>query len=260
MHPHSLSLRPTSPAHNLRAAHIVASLLVLAICSAACSGSPSRQPAAHRTPTVSAASALALVGRAARDALDQGFVHVAVQHTGGGVDYTIEEDLTVDGGHRVLHLGAMRAVALRFANHAFLSGNDAAMVGFWGLVKAKRARWEGRWVRIGAPNPSFSAVRDGFSLGSIVRGVLPVAPFTAKSTSSAGLPAIAITGRLAPNQHAPRGARLTLYVSSGHRPLPLRASETGPGGIIATVSFSRWGEQLDLKPPAHAIPWSSLIR
>jgi hypothetical protein len=242
------------------AARVLAALLSIATCSAACSSSPSRKPAAHDTPGPAPASYPTLVRQAARDAGDQGSVRVATQRIGGSYNYTLEQDLTGDGGHEVIHLGAMRAVEVRFGNHAFLSGNDAAMVGYFGLLRSKQARWHGRWVRISSADVTYSAIRDGFSLPAAIHSVLPVAPLTATTTTLAGSPVIAITGRPAPRQHAPKGARVTLYISKGDLPLPLRASETAPGGITATVTFSRWGEHLNLKPPAHALPRSSLIR
>jgi hypothetical protein len=133
------------------------------------------------------------------------------------------------------------------------------MIGYFGLARSKRARWEGQSVRIASANPSFSSVSGGLSLASAVHSAFPVAPLTATPTTLAGIPVIAIAGSPAPSQHAPKGSRVTLYVSKRSSPLPLQASLAAPRGVTATVKFSRWGEHLDLTPPAHAIPWSTLI-
>ena len=54
------------------------------------------------------------------------------------------------------------------------------------------------------------------------------------------------------------GAKMVLYVTDNSALRPVRYELVGGGSTRNEISFSRWGERLNLTAPANAIPASSL--
>jgi hypothetical protein len=200
----------------------------------------------------------ALLAQAVRDAVAQRSVHVVSQLRRGSQTRSFQEDVAIDRGRQVIRLGAIRAEVIQIHHRAYISGNSAAMVTYFGLPKAERSRLAGRWLALTPADPGYQSAVTDVTIGSDIKDMVPTAPLSRTATTLDGQPVIAITGSPPPGEHPPAAARETLFLSEGRQPLPLRETGTAPGDISETATLSRWGQPLSLPVPRRAIPISAV--
>jgi hypothetical protein len=132
------------------------------------------------------------------------------------------------------------------------------MVHYFGFTQHERSRLADRWVSLTPSDSGYKTVVTDVTINSDINDLLPSAPLTSTITRLDGQPVIAITGRPPASQDPPRGATVILYVSESTQPLPIEQTLTAPGGISGTSTLTRWGQPVNVSPPAHAIPVSTI--
>jgi len=215
---------------------------------------------ARATSTPAAAQAL---HTALADATARGSVHQNVVESSAGKTLTLSDDVaTTEGRQEITISGGARASVLVVGGVAYLSGNQTALVSYFGFPASVAREVGDRWISIPSSGSGYSTVAAAATLPSALTEITPVGPLTETApTRLDGESVVGIRGR-APSLYGQPGT-LTTYVTRSSRPLPVEVSVTlnasghTPAGHT-TSSLSDWGEHLALRPPANQIPASEL--
>jgi hypothetical protein len=195
---------------------------------------------------------------AVQDAVARGSVRVVSEFRRGSLSQSYREDETLDRGRQLIQFGAVHAEVIEIGDRAFIGGNGAAMVGYFGLPKRDRSQLAGHWASLTPKDPDFKTVVRDVTLRSDIGDLIPTGVLTRSSTTSNGRPVTVITGSPPADQHPPAGSRIMLYVSEGPIPLPIRETIRAPDGTTGTIVLSHWGEQVTTTAPPHATPISKI--
>jgi hypothetical protein len=231
---------------------LVASLACLAGCA-----SPKPQPPAGLAgdpPQFIQEEALAAAEAA-------GSVHVDMTSSSGSGSTVYSTDVSSSAGRQVITItGGGNATVLDVAGVAYVSGNPAALVGFFGFPPAVSARLTGRWVSFRSGQPYYQQVVDAMTLGSAMGVVTLSGRLTSKGVRRVGgQPVVAVLGTAPSVPGVPARTKATLYVATTGRMLPVSYAEAS-GSIRLSAEFSRWGEKVTVAAPRDAIPISSVIK
>ena len=206
------------------------------------------------------ASAVQLLHMAMSDASARGSAHEAESGHTQTATITFADDLGARQGQQTISVSeGWRARVLIVNGTAYISGNQAALVHYFGFPAAVARKVGTSWVSIPPSNPAYSTVAADATLPSALRTITPGGHLTETApTKVDGTPAIGIRGTGPSVSSGVASSSLTLYVSRSAAPLPLRATVSDTHGSTYTIILSDWGEHLALKAPTTAIPVSKL--
>jgi hypothetical protein len=195
-----------------------------------------------------------------------GAVHVDIRSvsTSGSVT-AFSDDATAGGGRQVITIGGIEHATILYVNGVgYVKADVPALTGFLGVPQAQAPPLAGRWIAL-HPGDSIGATTyrslvDGITLSSVVSEVLGMitAPYklTAPTTLS-GQSVLGIQGQ-SPVSQAPPMPPVTLYVTAGKGVRPVLFKQDGNGTQQYQMSFSQWGEALNLTAPPGAMQAPSL--
>jgi hypothetical protein len=237
---------------------LVGTLVTIALLVTSCSHGSSGASGTASSSPLQRASAHALLSQAVNDAVARGSVHVISVFRRGAMTESFQDDEATNQGRQLIRAGSVRAEVIQIGRRAYLTGNGDAMVHYFGFPQHERSRLADRWVSLTPSDPGYKTVVTDVTINSDINDLLPSAPLTSTITKLDGRSVIAITGRPPASQDPPQGAILTLYVSKTTQPLPIQETLTAPGGISGTSTFTSWGQPVNVSPPVHAIPVSTI--
>lgn len=190
-----------------------------------------------------------------------GSVHIDMTSSSGSGSTMYRSDVSSSTGRQVITItGGGEATVLDVAGVGYVSGNPAALVGFFGFPAAVSARLTGRWVSFRSGQPYYQQVVDALTLGSAVGVVRLSGRLTSKGVHRVGgQPVVGVHGTAPSVPGVPAGTKATLFVATTGRMLPVSYQEAS-GGLRLSAVFSRWGEKVSVTAPRHAIPISSVIK
>lgn len=236
-----------------------ATLTVLAIGLSACSTS-STHPAAEVAPSATSSGSIdALLATMTRQALARQSVHLSIRAQHGTQTAIYDDDAGVDDGRQIIRIGAIRAQVIEIRDRAYIMGNDAAVVNFFGFRTQLRDRLANRWLMLTPADNNYAVVTEGVTLGSAIQDLIPASPLSRGTAVIDGQPCIAITGSAPVSSGAPAGSKVTLYLSNNAESLPVRETGTAPGDLTQAIDLTNWGETLTLRTPAHAASEAALV-
>jgi hypothetical protein len=201
-----------------------------------------------------------LMHAALTDAIARGSVHEVESEATPSIAGTLTDDLaTHEGRQNIVHSGGETAHVLVVGGAAYLSGNQAALVHYFGLPATVAREVGSRWVSVPSSSSGYSTVAADATLPSAMASLaIPGHTTETAPTTIDGQSVIGIRGSL-PVSGSPHAAvTATIYVSRASSPLPVRAIYTEGKGSTETVSLSHWGETVALKAPTNVIPASQL--
>jgi hypothetical protein len=195
--------------------------------------------------------------RALTAATKAGSVRITVQFFSGSTTGKVVQDSSQDSGEQTVAIGDERTSVVLLGGQAFISGNRQGMTSYFGLPSSLAPSLAGRWISLQPTDAAFESVTATVSLPAALAEVTPSGPVVAgKQEKVAGQQVRSISGE------APGGAgRLTIFVAATSPSLPVEAVESSRSGETAKgeiVTFSRWGERLNVPTPSPAIPISTL--
>jgi hypothetical protein len=215
---------------------------------------------ARNAPTVSARQ---LLRAALRNAVARGSVHESESARLSGQTSASSDDLARhDGRQEITRSDGVRAHVLIVGGRGYFSGNQAALVKYFGLPVSEARAVGTRWVSVPASSSAFAVVASDATLQSalhllvLTRPLKKTAPTTIDGESVIGLKGDA-SGFSSEAGGLGSVAGL-VYVSRNTDPLPVRATYRTRTGGSATLEFGDWGEHLRLRPPANVVPLSAL--
>ena len=207
-----------------------------------------------------APSAAELMRTALSDADARGSVHEAESETTPSLTGALSDDVaTHEGRQYITRSGGVQAHVLIIAGVAYISGNQATLVHYFGLPSAVAREVGSRWVSIPSSNSGYSTVAADATLSSAIASLaIPGHITETKPTTIDGQAVVGIHGDM-PIPGSPQTSVVaTLYVSRTSRPLPVGATYTYGKGGTATITLSHWGETVALSAPTNTIAASKL--
>jgi hypothetical protein len=163
------------------------------------------------------------------------------------------------GRQEITRSGGEHARVIVVGGSAYFSGNQAALIHYFGLPSAVARGVGTRWVAVPSSSSGYSVVAAGTTLSSVIASFDISGPLTETApTEVDGRPAVGIEGKGAVAGLASGSASATVYVSRSPAPLPIRATYNIGKGGSATFALSGWNEHLAVKGPAYAIAVAEL--
>jgi hypothetical protein len=193
---------------------------------------------------------------------DQG-VHFASHAKQGNVTFSVTGDTGVKSGSQTLTLKQGSTLehmtVILVGSTGYVDGNPTALTDVIGLSKTAAKKYAGTWVSFNPTKQQYADLTAGL-LDSQVSGELKMSgPYHyGKTKTINGKSATAIVGKV--SDDSGNSVASTLYVAASGAPLPLEQT-TGPSGkgtISGTVGFTKWGQTITQKAPAHSISVTKL--
>ena len=217
------------------------------------------------TGTSVAASADATPASSASQSLDQalgaakaaGSARITVQFFYGSTSGKVVQDSTLHSGKQTVAIKNEIASIVLTGGTAYISGNSLGLTSYFGLPNSLVPTLTGKWVSIEPTDAAFKSVSATVALSSALANVTPSGALAAGKRSKVDGQSVRSISGEAPGG----GGRLTLFVAADKASLPVEAVETSGSGQAARgeiVTFSRWGEQVQVPTPTGALPLSAI--
>jgi hypothetical protein len=234
---------------------IVSGIVVLLTTSSSPSSSTAVSPTAKRLLDVSL--------RAARRA---GSFHYESKYASqGSIQHTVG-DAGPDSGRQVITVGSHSFTVLVIGTACYFEGDAVSMATQLSVSPAVATAHAGQWVSLAPSDRPYSSVYAAVTASSALADNIAFKPQHDLGTSTLGNKAVQSIGGAMTNfsangqtQRARGIAQFEVAVSKPH--VPVRYSEHGTiNGQRAdfTMSFSQWGERVDVVAPSGAVSFSSL--
>jgi hypothetical protein len=228
---------------------------VVAGCGSAAAGTPSGTVPMSTTPHQSALathSAKAIVMAALRAARREGSVHVRLESEAGG-GYIQDDDAGAGSGSQQIRVSSLHMTVRIVGARAYVKVTHTGGEFFVGMAGVRPALYLNRWISYRPGDANYKAVASAGTMASMLSYMKPKGALSkAGSAMISGHPTVGVWGGYL-------GSRGCLSVSTTGKPLPVRLTVTTVDGSNVTVSFSHWGEPVNITAPANAIPASTLL-
>lgn len=217
-------------------------------------------------PTNPTTVARALVSQTIAATERAGTYHYVELSTAAGLPDDISGDAGPNGGRQVITQRCSTATDvfdLRLVNgDVYFRGNTAAVVDQLGVTKTRATSDADEWVKVTkAEGGLYHSFSEGITARSNI-SQLPtvIVPRSSTKDSQASPPTTTIAGRLyAGKGKTPVGTAALVITTSSLLPRTLTATAEGTEGrITISWTFSHFHENLSVKAPPNAIPYSAL--
>jgi len=190
-------------------------------------------------------------------------VHIAISATTSLGTITCSDEATADGGWHVLTTGTGGRVSIvLIGGVGYVAGNAAGLLGLMQLPGPQAHLEAGQWMAVRAGQQlganDYDEITSGITLSSVASQVTPTGPLTLTAPATiAGQQAIGVQGHAPASMQLPGTARVTLYVAASDA-RPLRYQVSGVSGYENEITFSNWGQSVELVVPPDPTPVSEL--
>jgi hypothetical protein len=213
--------------------------------------------AAHRA----APTAAQLLKTALGDATARGSVHDSTVEVGGSRRVTLSDDVAVDSGRQNITVsGGISAHVLVIGKTAYVSGNQPALINYFGFPSADAAVIGDRWVSVASTNPDYANVAGDATLPSDLANLVPPGELTELDATKIDRETVVGLREALPPSFGAKGT-MTIYITRSSHPLPVSTTLTARrAGMTESdmTTFSDWGERVSVKRPTDPIPSSKL--
>ena len=185
----------------------------------------------------------------------------------GGSSRTVG-DAGPDSGRQDITSGAQKFTVLVIGTACYLKGNASALVANLNFSTADAAAHAGQWISLARSDPPYATVYAAVTAPSAIADNITVVPQNLQPTATLGGRRVQIiTGAIAPVSIPGQGATptpkgtATLVVRAKSPHLPIRYTERGTLNhqkSAASVTFSDWGEPVNITTPLGAVPWAQV--
>jgi hypothetical protein len=234
----------------------LAALAALGLLAGCIGDAASAAPLSQEPPSVVLATALGALKAG-------GSVHISIASATSQGSITCSDEATSAGGWHVITTGTGGRVSIVLLGAVgYVAGNTAGLVTIMRLAVPEAHLEAGQWMAVRAgqqlgPN-GYGDIIGGITLASVASEVTPTGPLTLTApTTIAGQQAIGVQGPAPASMRLPASARVTLYVSTSDA-RPLRYQVSGVSDYADQITFSNWGQTVQLVVPPHPIPAAEL--
>jgi hypothetical protein len=200
-------------------------------------------------------SASATLSSALAAARQRSSFHVLYSRRVEGDEYRSSADVAAtQGEQQVAVSGGWRVRILVVDDVAYMAGNEAGFVHYFGFPTAAARKAGSRWVSIPSSNPGYAPASRDALREPVLADLTPGGHLTeTSSTRIDGKLAIGISGTGPPLRPDGAPSSLTLFVAKTGSRLPLGAALNDTQGDHETVTLSAWGERIALRAPHNSI-------
>jgi hypothetical protein len=260
-----------SPRPRRRVITVIVLVVVLALVAAgvgvALTGGSNTTPPAPSPSGTSASPAARQLLQAALAAAGgvNAFHYVATSTLAGSTQRTVG-DAGPDSGQQVITVGAQRFTVLVIGSSCYVRGNAAALTANLGLSSVAAAAHVNQWISLARTDGPYASVYAAVTAPSALSDNVTITPKALLPATKVDDRRVQIvTGSITPvtvagATIAPKGTA-TLAVRARAPHLPVRYTERGTQNrqqIVSTVTFSRWGEVVQVTAPSGAVSYASL--
>jgi len=219
--------------------------------------SPTTHGAGAPSPGQPAQAAAALLAQTNRDALAQGWAHIAIHVSLGSQTAVFSDDSGPTSGRQVIVVGQSDATVVLVGGIAYIQGNASAMQNYFGFPASAAPGLANRWISFSSSDSDYSTVASAVTLGSALQQMTLAAPLSEGAGAVVnGQSVIPVAGQLVAADNVGQGSG-TIDVSTATDPLPVEfdySSNDGHGALV----FSAWAKAVVLSAPAGATPAASI--
>jgi hypothetical protein len=222
----------------------------------ACGGSGTPVKADGPTTTVARGAAnittlspARLLARSHKNALLRKWVHIESHVRTESGDLKFVGDAGPRSGRQTFSDESMSATVLLVGGVAYIRGNAAAVVDFFGFPQASAPTLAGKWISLQRSDPGYADTVKGVTMRSAFDDFDLKTPLSkAGPLTVGGEPVMRVSG----------DGSDAVYVSV-RTGLPVSWTLTGSQGT-GEITLSRWGKRTKITAPAHPVPISTIPR
>jgi hypothetical protein len=207
------------------------------------------------TPSASATLSLAL-----RDAAQHSSFRTTDSSVLLGHGYASTADVGPEEGQQRISIspgGQARVVVV--GGVAYIAGNQAGLIHYFGFPAAAARKAGSRWVSIRSSSPGYAPASQNVLRGSVLTYLTPSGRLAETApTRIDGTAVIGIAGAGPTLRSSGAASSLTLFVSKAGAPLPVRAVLSDKQGDHESITLGSWNEHVALKAPRGAIAIGTL--
>jgi hypothetical protein len=211
-------------------------------------------------------SAPALLSGAQAALRDGHSVHIDITDRSSQGSITYSDDAAASGGRQVITIdGAGHVTILFVAGVGYVQADAGGLVDLFEVPQSQADKFADQWIalksgeKLGAS--SYDDVTAGITLASVASELqLTGTPSLSAPTSVGGQRVVGVQASMPASAQLPAAARDVLYMTDNSLLRPVLSEVTNAGGYEYRMSFSQWGEAVNLTAPANAIPASSLTQ
>jgi hypothetical protein len=231
----------------------VTTVATVGVTSLAATPAGASRPASAQTEYLAAINAVG----------DQG-VHYASHAKQGNISFNVSGDTGVKSGTQTLTLVQgkttehMTVVAVGSAG--YVNGNPTALKNVMGLSATTAKKYSGKWISFDPTSQQYSELVAGLLDSQVGSELKMNGPFHYGAPKTLdGKSAIAVVGSVSDNSG--NTVSSTLWVAASGPPLPIEQTTgtSSKGSIAGTVTFTKWGEKVAQKAPAHPTAIAKLV-
>ncbi len=189
-----------------------------------------------------------------------GFHYMSVSN--GPEPETFVGDAGVSGGRQDITFttsyGAEKFTLLLVGGTVYFEGNTAAIEDQLGVVTAKAAALQNKWVSVVSGNGPYTVLQPGITVADQVNE-LQFVPQSTQATNIGGTAATKIVGSIPASNGNPASTVQLDVLPTSNIPVDYTTSFTVSGSSITnTTTFSQWGTAPTVTAPSGAVAWSTL--
>jgi hypothetical protein len=193
-------------------------------------------------------------------------VHIDITDRSSQGSITYSDDAAASGGRQVITVdGAGHVTILFVAGVGYVQADAGGLADLFEVPQSQADKFADRWIalksgdKLGAS--SYDDVTAGITLASVASELqLTGTPALSAPASVGGQRVVGVQAPMPASAKLPAAARDVLYMTDNSLLRPVLSEVTNAGGYEYRMSFSQWGEALNLSAPANAIPASSLTQ
>ena len=182
---------------------------------------------------------------------------VTLQQSGDAGTTSGSESITIHNGKSTELMDAEVV-----GTNGYVKGNTTGLEDILSLTPTQARKYQGQWLSFPMSNSNLAQLVGGLLKSQVATELGFSGPFTHVADAIVnGQNAIGIRGSVSTSNGT--SVPEVLYVPSSGKPLPIE-EVTNPGANVhattahGTVSFSNWGEHVEVPAPAHSVPLSKL--
>ena len=193
-----------------------------------------------------------------------GSVHVDMTYNSPQSSAVYSDDATASGGRQVITIDRTgHATILFIAGVGYVQANASGLAALFNVPKQLADQFAGQWIALRPGEKlglsTYDDVTAGITLSSVATELGQNGPPTlAAPAIVAGQRVVGVQVPLPAGQQLPGTARDVLYITDNSLLRPVLSEVTNAGSYKYQMSFSHWGETLNLTAPANAVPASSV--
>jgi hypothetical protein len=187
--------------------------------------------------------------------------HYRAQWETGGLAQTIVGDARLSSGAQSVSVGGARFSAELVDQVVYFRGDAAALRDQLGLPTVTALSDSGKWISLQQSDGPYQSIEQGMTTETALSQVLIVPSAVSSSHPTRGARSVRITGQIPPgsrNQVVTGTARLNVSARTKLPSSYLARGSNGGQPWSASITYTRWGEDVPVTAPPVAISFGSL--